>query len=76
MQFSAMYQYLRKWLRKNEGLDFVGEQIDNPSYFGNGLGIATNFQNQELVDQFNKALKVIKENGEYQKIYDKWMSAN
>lgn len=56
---------LTEMAKKNEGLDFVGEQIENPAYFGNGLGIAT-----------NHALKAIKENGEYQKIYDKWMSAN
>ncbi|QIM67767.1 arginine ABC transporter substrate-binding protein [Mannheimia granulomatis] len=66
---------LVEMIQKHDGLDFTGEKIDNPSYFGNGLGIATNLKNQELVDQFNSALKAIKENGEYQKIYDKWMSA-
>ncbi|MFA9499016.1 arginine ABC transporter substrate-binding protein [Mannheimia sp. E30BD] len=65
---------LADMIKKHQELDFVGEKIDNQSYFGNGLGIATNSKNQALVDQFNAALKTIKENGEYQKIYDKWMS--
>ncbi|EXI62687.1 arginine ABC transporter substrate-binding protein [Mannheimia granulomatis] len=66
---------LVEMIQKHDGLDFTGEKIDNPSYFGNGLGIATNLKNQGLVDQFNGALKAIKDSGEYQKIYDKWMSA-
>ncbi|QLB15948.1 arginine ABC transporter substrate-binding protein [Mannheimia granulomatis] len=66
---------LVEMIQKHDGLDFTGEKIDNPSYFGNGLGIATNLKNQGLVDQFNSALKAIKDSGEYQKIYDKWMSA-
>ncbi|QNS15484.1 arginine ABC transporter substrate-binding protein [Mannheimia bovis] len=65
---------LAEMIKKHQELDFVGEKIDNQNYFGNGLGIATNIKNQALVDQFNAALKTIKENGEYQKIYDKWMS--
>lgn len=66
---------LVEMIQKHDSLDFTGEKIDNPSYFGNGLGIATNLKNQGLVDQFNSALKAIKDSGEYQKIYDKWMSA-
>ncbi|EIJ71188.1 MULTISPECIES: arginine ABC transporter substrate-binding protein [Pasteurellaceae] len=62
-------------INKTPGLDFIGEKIDNKAYFGNGLGIATNKSNQALVDEFNKALATIKANGEYQKIYDKWMTA-
>lgn len=61
--------------KKVEGLDFVGERIENPAYFGNGLGIATNPKNQALIEQMNKGLAAIKANGAYQKIYDKWMSA-
>ncbi|ABR75158.1 arginine ABC transporter substrate-binding protein [Actinobacillus succinogenes] len=60
---------------KTPGLEFVGEKINNPTYFGNGLGIATNLKNQALVDELNKGLSTIKTNGEYQKIYDKWMTA-
>lgn len=35
-------------------------------------GIAVNKNNKELVDQINKALKEIKQNGEYDRIYEKW----
>ncbi|PVX32362.1 amino acid ABC transporter substrate-binding protein (PAAT family) [Pasteurella langaaensis DSM 22999] len=61
-------------ITKTPDLEFVGERIDNPTYFGNGLGIATNLKNQPLVDELNKGLAAIKVNGEYQKIYDKWMA--
>ena len=61
-------------ITKTPELAFVGEKIDNPAYFGNGLGIAANLKNQALIDQLNKGLATIKANGEYQKIYDKWMT--
>lgn len=35
-------------------------------------GIAINKDNKELQQKVNEALKKLKENGEYQKIYDKW----
>ena len=35
-------------------------------------GIAMNKDNKELQEKVNGALKKLKENGEYQKIYDKW----
>ncbi len=62
-------------IQKAPELEFVGEKVDNKAYFGNGLGIATNLNNKELIEKLNKALVTIKENGEYQKIYDKWMTA-
>lgn len=62
-------------IAKTPELEFTGEKIDNPTYFGNGLGIAVNLNNQALIDELNKGLSVIKANGEYRKIYDKWMTA-
>lgn len=62
-------------IKKTPELAFSGEKIDNKTYFGNGLGIAANKANQELIDEFNQALIKIRQNGEYQKIYDKWMTA-
>ena len=61
-------------LSKETDLTFVGEKVTNPKYFGNGLGIAINKGNKDLVDELNKGLATIKANGEYQKIYDKWMT--
>ncbi|WP_439234674.1 transporter substrate-binding domain-containing protein [Lonepinella koalarum] len=62
-------------VNNNEGLTFSGEKVENPSYFGNGLGIAVNLNNKALVDELNKGLAAVKASGEYQKIYDKWMTA-
>ena len=33
-----------------------------------------NKSNKELAESLNKGLAAIKANGEYQKIYDKWMT--
>ena len=38
-------------------------------------GIAINKKNPELQKKINAALRKLKENGEYQKIFDKWFSA-
>lgn len=65
---------LADMLSKEADLTFVGEKVTNPKYFGNGLGIAINKGNKELVEELNKGLATIKANGEYQKIYDKWMT--
>ena len=62
-------------ITKTPELAFVGDKVDNETYFGHGLGIATNLKNQALIDELNKGLAAIKANGEYQKIYDKWMTA-
>lgn len=65
---------LADMLSKQEGLAFIGDKVDNKKYFGNGLGIAVNKGDKALVEQLNKGLATIKANGEYQKIYDKWMT--
>ena len=65
---------LADMLSKETDLTFVGEKVTNQKYFGNGLGIAINKGNKDLVDELNKGLATIKANGEYQKIYDKWMT--
>ncbi len=61
-----------EWFKKDDKLAYVGDQITNQKYFGNGFGIAVNKDNQVLVDQLNTALKTVKENGEYQAIFDKY----
>ncbi|MDG6894887.1 arginine ABC transporter substrate-binding protein [Volucribacter amazonae] len=65
---------LAEWLKTDDSLAFVGEKVTNPKYFGNGLGIAVNKSNKDLLEQLNQGLAAIKANGEYQQIYDKWMS--
>ena len=38
-------------------------------------GIAVNKNKPELLESINKGLAAIKESGEYDKIYDKWITA-
>ncbi|WP_075321739.1 transporter substrate-binding domain-containing protein [Histophilus somni] len=65
---------LRDMFDKNPELQFVGERVTDKRYFNNSLGIAVNKKNTALVEQLNKGISAIKANGEYQKIYDKWMT--
>lgn len=65
---------LRDMLTKETSLTFVGEKVTDKRYFNNGLGIAVKKSNTALLENLNKGLSTIKQNGEYQKIYDKWMT--
>lgn len=65
---------LADMINKEPEIQFVGEKVTNKKYFGNGLGIAMNKSNKALAESLNKGLAAIKANGEYQKIYDKWMT--
>ncbi|THA06759.1 lysine/arginine/ornithine ABC transporter substrate-binding protein [Rodentibacter pneumotropicus] len=65
---------LADMINKDHEIQFVGEKVANKKYFGNGLGIAMNKSNKTLAESLNKGLVAIKANGEYQKIYNKWMT--
>ncbi|VTU06072.1 amino acid ABC transporter periplasmic protein [Actinobacillus indolicus] len=65
---------LRDILGKTPEADFVGEKVTDKRYFNNGLGIAVKQSNTALVEKLNKGISAIKASGEYQKIYDKWMT--
>ncbi|MCK3654487.1 arginine ABC transporter substrate-binding protein [Pasteurellaceae bacterium Macca] len=65
---------LREMFEKNPDLTFVGEKVTDKRYFNNGFGIATNKSKKALIESLNKGISAIKANGEYQKIYDKWMT--
>ncbi|HHE9506621.1 TPA: lysine/arginine/ornithine ABC transporter substrate-binding protein [Haemophilus influenzae] len=65
---------LSDMISKEPKIQFIGEKVTNKKYFGNGLGIAMHKSNKDLAAQLNKGLAAIKANGEYQKIYDKWMT--
>ncbi|HHF3355787.1 TPA: lysine/arginine/ornithine ABC transporter substrate-binding protein [Haemophilus influenzae] len=65
---------LSDMISKEPEIQFAGEKVTNKKYFGNGLGIAMHKSNKDLAAQLNKGLAAIKANGEYQKIYDKWMT--
>ena len=61
-----------EWFKKQDNLTYVGDQVTNQEYFGNGFGIAVKKSNQELVDQLNVALAAVKANGEYDEIFNKY----
>ncbi|MEF1310893.1 arginine ABC transporter substrate-binding protein [Vibrio mytili] len=61
-----------EWFKKEDDLTYVGDHVTNPKYFGNGFGIAVNKDNQELVNKLNAALKAVKENGNYDVIFNKY----
>lgn len=61
-----------EWLKNNPQLNAIGDKVHDKAYFGNGLGIAVRQGNTTLQQQFNGALKKIKEDGTYEAIYQKW----
>ncbi|GAL07206.1 lysine/arginine/ornithine ABC transporter substrate-binding protein [Photobacterium aphoticum] len=61
-----------EWFKKNNNLVYVGDQVTNAKYFGNGFGIALNKDNEALLNKLNAALKTVKDNGTYQQIFDKY----
>lgn len=65
---------LADMISKEAEIQFVGDKVTDKKYFGNGLGIAVNKSSKELLESLNKGLEALKTNGEYQKIYDKWMT--
>ncbi|WP_417614255.1 transporter substrate-binding domain-containing protein [Oceanisphaera sp.] len=60
------------WLAKNEGYAVLGERITDDDYFGTGFGIAVTQGNQELLDQLNEGLSQLKDNGTYDRLYQKY----
>ncbi len=61
------------YLKQGADKDFklVGNPKDNA-----GFAMAMKKDNKELQGKVNKALKTLKENGTYKKIYDKWFGAS
>lgn len=66
------------FLNREEGKDFeqFGPEVNDETYFGEGISIAVRKDDQALVDEFNAALKAIKANGEYQKINAKYFAVD
>lgn len=62
------------WLSLYKNLTIIGQPVSDPDYFGLGLAIAVRKGNADLVDKFNKALKEMRNDGSYQKIYNKWFA--
>lgn len=62
------------FLSKPAGKDFefVGPDLTDPKWFGEGIGIAVRKQDDDLREKFNKAIDAIRADGTYQKIQDKY----
>jgi arginine/ornithine transport system substrate-binding protein len=66
------------FLKKPEGKDFqfVGPDLSDPKWFGNGAGIAIRKEDKDLAELFNKAIDKIRADGTYKKIQDKYFDFN
>ena len=62
------------FLKKPEGKDyqFIGPDLNDPKWFGEGASIALRKEDTDLAEQFNKAIGIIRANGTYKKIQDKY----
>lgn len=64
-------------LDNDDGYKIVGELVNQPEkYFGEGFGIAFRQRDKKLAKQFNEALAELKEDGTYDKIYQKYFPEN
>jgi arginine/ornithine transport system substrate-binding protein len=66
------------FLKKPEGKDFefVGPDMTDVRWFGEGEGIACRKKDKDLVEMFNKAIDQIRADGTYKKIQDKYFDFN
>ncbi len=66
------------FLKKPEGKDFefIGPDLNEKKYFGEGAGIACRKKDTDLVELFNKAIKQIRADGTYKTIQDKYFNFN
>jgi arginine/ornithine transport system substrate-binding protein len=66
------------FLKKPEGQDyqFIGPDLTDKKWFGEGSGIAIRKQDQDLVEKFNAAIDKIRADGTYKKIQDKYFDFN
>lgn len=66
------------FLKKEGGKDygFVGPDLNDPKWFGQGEGVAIRKGDKDLVVLFNKAIDTIRTDGTYKKIQDKYFDFN
>lgn len=66
------------FLKKPEGKDyqFIGPDLIDPKWFGDGAGIAIRKEDTDLVEKFNKAIDQIRSDGTYKTIQDKYFDFN
>lgn len=64
---------LMEWLNSADGQQccaFIGTDVDDPAYYGEGIGIAVRQGDDVLRERFNEAIAAIVANGVYKKIND------
>jgi arginine/ornithine transport system substrate-binding protein len=66
------------FLKKPEGQDFefVGPDMTDVRWLGEGVGVACRKKDKDLVEMFNKAIDQIRADGTYKKIQDKYFNFN
>lgn len=66
------------FLKTPEGKDyeFVGPDLTDPRWYGEGVGIALRKQDAVLAEKLNAAIVKIREDGTYKKIQDKYFDFN
>ena len=66
------------FLKRPEGKDFefVGPDMTDVRWFGEGVGVACRKKDKDLVGMFNKAIDQIRADGTYKKIQDKYFDFN
>lgn len=66
------------FLKKPEGADyqFIGPDLSDPKWFGDGAGIAIRKEDTDLVEKFNMAIEKIRSDGTYKTIQDKYFDFN
>ena len=66
------------FLKKPEGADyqFIGPDLNDPKWFGEGTGIAIRKEDKELVEKCNMAIDKIRADGTYKAIQDKYFDFN
>ena len=66
------------FLKKPEGkgYEFVGPDLTDKRWFGDGAGIAIRKEDTDLANKFNEAIKKIRSDGTYKKVQDKYFDFN
>ena len=65
---------LKGFLEKPDGkaFEFVGPELTDPKYFGEGVGVAMRKEDKALAEAFNKAIREVRADGTYKRINDKY----
>lgn len=57
---------------EGQGYQFIGPDLSDPKWFGEGASIAIRKEDTDLVEKFNAAIDKIRADGTYKKIQDKY----